>query len=66
MPSLQEQAKELRNLSSEFKEFKTECVTRRLQDSYRFAEIAENEDYKMNMANMNRVMVAGKRLSKKK
>jgi hypothetical protein len=60
VPSLQEQARELRNLSSEFKEFKTECVTRRLQDSYRFAEIAENEDYKMNMANMNRVMVAGK------
>ncbi len=59
VPSLVEQASELRNLSSEFKEFKSDCVTRRMQDSYRFAEIAENEDYKLNAANTNRVMVAG-------
>jgi hypothetical protein len=54
-----EQARELRNLSSEFREFKSDCVIRRQQDSYRFAEIAENEDYKLNQANSNRVMVAG-------
>ncbi len=59
VPSLIEQARELRNLSSEFKEFRSDCVTRRMQDSYRFAEIAENEDYKLNAANTNRVMVAG-------
>ncbi len=59
MPSLSQQAKDLKNLSFELKEFKGTVAKRNLQDSYRFAEIAEYEDYKLNVANTSRVMVTG-------
>ncbi len=59
IPSLEEQALELKSLSSEVKEMKAETKIRRLQDSYRFAEIAEADDYKLNVANSNRVMITG-------
>ena len=54
------QAAELKRLSDDFKTFKETYGVRRLQDSYRFAEIAENEDYKTNLASSNRVMVNGR------
>jgi hypothetical protein len=59
VPSLAEQAKKLNNLTCELKEFKGTVAKRNLQDSYRFAEIAEYEDYKLNVANSNRVMITG-------
>ena len=60
VPTLQETAQELRRLSSEVTEFKGVYATRVKQDTYRFAEIAESEDYKINLANSNRVMIVGK------
>lgn len=54
VPTLGEQAMELRRLSDEFKGFRAEYAERKKQDTYRFAEIAENEDY-------NRVMITGNR-----
>ena len=59
MPLIQEQAKELKQLSLELHDFKEEYVARKSQDTYRFAEIAENEDFKLNNANLNRVLVTG-------
>ncbi len=59
VPSLAEQAKKLNSLTCELKEFKGTVAKRNLQDSYRFAEIAEYEDYKLNVANSNRVMITG-------
>lgn len=59
VPILEGQAKEIKSLSNEVKEMKAENKIRRLQDSYRFAEIAEAEDYKLNVANSNRVMITG-------
>ncbi len=59
VPSLKQQATDLKNLSFELKEFKGTVAKRNLQDSYRFAEIAEYEDYKLNVANTCRVMVTG-------
>ena len=53
------QAEELLHLSEDFKEFKATYNIRKQQDSYRFAEIAENEDYKINLASSNRIMVNG-------
>ena len=57
------QAAELKRLSDDFKDFKETYGVRKLQDSYCFAEIAENEDYKTNLASSNRVMVTGKNKS---
>ncbi len=59
MPTLAEQAKELKRLSGDLTDFKTAVAKRTLQDSYRFAEIAEAEDFKINSANSDRVMVTG-------
>ncbi len=59
VPSLAQQARDLKNLSFELKEFKGTVAKRNLQDAYRFAEIAEYEDYKLNVANSCRVMVTG-------
>lgn len=57
--TLEEQSQELRRLSAELKDFKVVYTKRVLQDSYRFAEMAEAEDYKMNLANSDRVMITG-------
>ena len=65
MPTLEEQAKELRQLSTEFHDFKKVCKKRSLQDTYRFAEIAEADDFKYNMSNSNRVMINGEITSAK-
>ncbi len=61
MSELSRQSEELRRLSNDFKSFKETYSVRLQQDTYRFAEIAENEDFKMNQANCNRVMVTGKK-----
>jgi hypothetical protein len=53
------QAEELRRLSSDFRSFKESYDVRKQQDTYRFAEIAEHEDFKINQANCNRVMITG-------
>lgn len=60
VPSLHEQARELKRLSSDLTDFKEVYSKRLKQDTYRFAEIAEQEDYKLNVANSNRVMIVGK------
>lgn len=54
-----QQAQELRRLSDELATFKSDYQKRKLQDTYRFAEIAEAEDYKLNLSNSNRVMITG-------
>ena len=59
MPTLEEQAKDLKQLTTEFREFKEVCKKRTLQDNYRFAEIAEADDFKYNLSNADRVMVNG-------
>ncbi len=59
LPRLEEQEKSLKQLSEDLKSFKEDYTTRKAQDSYRFAEIAENEDFKLNTANTNRVLVTG-------
>jgi hypothetical protein len=53
------QSEELRRLSNDFRSFKESYDIRKQQDTYRFAEIAEHEDFKINQANSNRVMVTG-------
>lgn len=60
VPGLVQQAQELRRLSSEFATLKEDYTKRKQQDTYRFAELAEAEDYKLNLANSNRVMITGK------
>jgi hypothetical protein len=60
---LKEQSCELRRLSSELTDFKCEYKKRTLQDSYRFAELAEVEEFKTNAANSNRVMIVGNELA---
>ena len=60
MPTLEEQAKELKRLSTDFNDFKKVCQKRTLQDTYRFAEIAEADDWKYNLNQSDRVMVNGK------
>jgi hypothetical protein len=62
LPRLEEQEKGLRKLSDDLKTFKDDYTTRKTQDSYRFAEIAENEDFKLNNANTNRVLITGIRM----
>ncbi len=57
--TLKEQSVELRRLSSELTDFKCEYKKRTLQDSYRFAELAEVDEFKTNTANSNRVMIVG-------
>jgi hypothetical protein len=57
--TLREQSKELRRLSSELTDFKCVYKKRTLQDSYRFAELAEVDEFKTNTANSNRVMIVG-------
>lgn len=57
--AFEQQAQDLRQLKTEFGDLKEELRKRKLLDSYRFAEIAENEDFKLNTANSNRVMVTG-------
>ncbi len=46
-------------MSSDFKSFKESYDVRKQQDTYRFAKIAEHEDFKINQANCNRVMITG-------
>jgi len=57
---LREQAVAVRRLSTELLDFKCVYKKRTLQDSYRFAELAEVEEYKTNLANANKVMIVGK------
>ncbi len=59
IPTLHDQAKELKRLSTDLSDFKEVYSKRLKQDTYRFAEIAEAEDFKINMANANRVMIVG-------
>lgn len=59
VPGLVQQAQELRRLSDEFAVLKADYAKCKLQDTYRFAELAEAEDYKLNLANSNRVMITG-------
>ncbi len=49
----------LKKLSTDINELKEDYGIRKKQDSYHFAEIAKNEDYKLNLANANRVMITG-------
>ena len=53
------QAKAIKRLSGDLDDFKVKVAKRNLQDAYRLAEIAEQEDYKINMANADRVMITG-------
>jgi|LakMenE18May11ns_1017448.scaffolds.fasta_scaffold9406271_2 hypothetical protein len=58
--TLQEQSNELRRLSTELTDFKCVYKKRTMQDSYRFAELAEVDEFKTNTANSNRVMIVGR------
>ena len=60
VPTLEEQARDLKQLKTEFKDFKEVCKKRTLQDNYRFAEISEADDFKYNLSNADRVIINGK------
>ncbi len=59
LPRLEEQEKGFKQLTEDLKTFKEDYTTRKTQDSFRFAEIAENEDFKVNTANTNCALVTG-------
>ncbi len=60
--SVELQAQNLRSLTKELFEFKHDYEARKKQDTYRFAEIAEVDDFKTNNANITKILITGTRL----
>jgi hypothetical protein len=63
--SVKEQTQNLRSLTKELLEFKSDYEARKKQDTYRFAEIAEVEDFKTNSANTTRIFITGELINQK-